>query len=63
MSEPVDACPICGALRMIAVCSAVVEYAVANDGDGGQDWSRREVDDDTSQPLQFRCEACGAVFR
>lgn len=33
-----------------------------NDGEGGQDWERNEVFDDTSEPLYFRCWKCEAEF-
>ena len=63
MSAPIDACPACGAAGLLAICRTVVEYAIANDGDGDQDWSRGEVDDDSSVPTAFRCGSCGVEFR
>jgi len=63
MSRPLDVCPNCGERTLIAVCSVVAEYAIANDGEADQDWSRRQVDDDTSQVQSVKCESCGAEFR
>lgn len=62
MSRPIDTCPACGEREIIAVCTVVAEYAVNNDGEGDQDWSRRTVDDDTSVPTSFRCDSCGLEF-
>jgi len=62
MSQTTDACPTCGERNLIAVCTVVAEYAVSNDGGADQDWSRRSVDDDTSQPTVFRCGSCLAEF-
>jgi len=62
MSQPTDACPSCGEHAIVAVCAVIVEYAVANEGEADQDWSRREVDDDTSEPTHFRCDSCGEEF-
>jgi len=63
MSRPLDVCPTCGKQSLIAVCTVVAEYAIANEGECEQDWSRREVDDDTSEPTLFRCDSCGVEFR
>lgn len=63
MTQPLDACPTCGERSLIAVCRTTAEYAIANEGECDQDWSRRAVDDDTSEPTVFRCESCGAEFR
>jgi len=63
MSRPLDVCPTCGERDLIAVCRTTAEYAIVNDGEADQDWSRREVDDDTSEPKLFRCDSCGAEFR
>jgi hypothetical protein len=62
VSKLLDECPRCECRGLIAVCSVTVEYGVTNDGEGGQDWSRREVDDDDSLPSRFRCGNCGAEF-
>jgi hypothetical protein len=43
---------------LVAVCSVIVDYDVNDDGDGGQDWDRSEVDDSSSEPLYFRCSSC-----
>jgi len=59
MSRPLDTCPTCGERSLIAVCRTTVEYAIANEG-GGQSWNRRDVDDDDSTPISFRCDSCGA---
>lgn len=61
MRKPVDICPGCGTRNLIAVCRTTVEYAVANE-QGGQSWARREVDDDDSKPMHFRCDSCGVEF-
>ncbi len=63
MSRPLDVCPACGERNLTAVCTVAVEYAIANDGEADQDWSRRAVDDDTSQVRSVKCEACGTEFR
>jgi len=63
MSQPLDTCPTCGERDLIAVCNVVVEYAIANEGENDQDWSRREVDDDTSETRYVRCDSCGAEFQ
>lgn len=63
MSRPLDACPNCGERDLIAVCTVVAEYAIGNEGEADQDWSRRTVDDDTSQVQSVKCDACGAEFR
>ena len=62
MKQPMDVCPACGERSLVAVCKTTVEYAVTNDGEGGQDWCRREVDDDYSTPSRFRCGNCGIEF-
>ena len=62
MSNLTDTCPQCGERTLIAVCTVVAEYAVTNDGETDQDWCRREVDDDTSEPVSFRCDSCGTEF-
>ena len=53
-----NCCPICGEDSIIAVCKVDVEYEVNDDGEGGQDWRRVYVDDDTSDPSYFRCDSC-----
>lgn len=62
MSKPIDACPACGERTLTAVCMATVEYSITNEGDSAQDWSRQDVDDDTSEPMSVRCDSCGAEF-
>jgi DNA-directed RNA polymerase subunit RPC12/RpoP len=63
MSKPIDECPACGGRHLIAVCRTTVEYDVTNEEGGcDQDWSRRQIDDDTSEPQSFRCGSCGAEF-
>lgn len=61
-TEPVDTCPACGERDLIAVCSVVVEYAIANEGEADQEWSRGKVDDDTSEVRSVRCDGCGTEF-
>jgi hypothetical protein len=56
-----DTCPSCGQNDLRAVCSVIVEYDIAGDGDE-QDWLRRDVDDDTSKVNYIRCAGCGAKF-
>lgn len=63
MSQPTDACPNCGERNLIAVCTVLAEYAVSNDGEADQDWSRWTVDDDSSHPTLIRCDSCGGKFR
>ena len=58
-SELCNTCPDCGSDTIIAVCTVDVEYMVEDDGEGGQDWVRYDVDDDTSDPSYFRCRSCG----
>ena len=62
MNPPIDVCPECGERTLIAVCTVVVEYAITNEGEGDQDWSRRKVDDDTSEVESFKCDSCKAEF-
>ena len=57
-----DTCPVCGEESLVAVCSVIVSYSVTNDGADGQDWERDEVDDDSSNPISFRCRECDAHF-
>jgi len=59
--EVLDTCPVCGEKDLVAVCNVIVDYTVTNE-DGGQDWHREEVDDDTSDPLYFRCGSCKTEF-
>jgi hypothetical protein len=61
MSEVIDVCPACGEQSLVAVCQVVVEYAITNDGEGGQDWEKGSdgVDDDSSDVTYIKCEACG----
>ena len=60
-AEVLDTCPVCDEQDLVAVCEVIVDYSVANE-DGGQDWHREEVDDDTSEPLYFRCGSCKTEF-
>ena len=62
MAHPIEICPNCGAPDLVAVCNVVVEYAILNDGYGGQDWERSEIDDDTSNPTHFCCNSCEKEF-
>ena len=59
MSQPLDVCPTCGERDLIAVCNVVVEYAIANEGENDQDWSPREVDDDTYDQIGAAIEILG----
>jgi len=60
---PIDICPKCGAMALVAYCSVITSYDVSNNGEGTQDWERREVYDDGSIPESFECAACGAEWR
>ena len=62
MSDCLDRCPACGERSLVAICTVIAEYAITNDGEDAQDWSRREVYDDTSEARSVSCEACGAEF-
>ena len=62
MTRPLDTCPHCGERALIAICTVIAEYAITNEGETDQDWSRQEIDDDTSVPQSVRCDACGAEF-
>lgn len=42
MSECLDRCPTCGERSLVAVCSVIAEYAITNEGEDSQDWSRRD---------------------
>lgn len=58
----VNKCPYCEG-DLTAVCSVVVEYAILDDGHGGQDWSRHldsdAVDDDSASVQYVECDSCG----
>ena len=60
-NELIESCPICGG-SIVACCDVPVEYAVTNDDEGGQDWTRLTVDDDNSSPNFFTCGECNTVF-
>lgn len=62
IARPIDTCPHCGESTLIALCTVIVEYSITNDGEADQDWSRQDIDDDTSVPQSVRCESCGAEF-
>jgi len=62
MTKLLDTCPTCGERNLTAICTVVAEYSIANDGGSDQQWTRRSVDDDTTEPTAFRCCHCGAEF-
>lgn len=60
--ELINSCPECGANDLVAVCQVFVDYSISDDGAGGQEWIREDVDDDSSQPVNFRCTSCQTFF-
>ena len=43
-------------------CDVPVKYAVKNNADGTQDWTREEICDDASVPFEATCNSCYTVY-
>lgn len=58
---PIDTCPVCGG-SIEAHCSVIATYDIDNNKEGKQDWTRVDIDDDSSEPEFFICVSCRTKY-
>ena len=58
----INVCPECGSNDLRVTCSVTADYYISDDGDGGQDWSRDKVWDETTEPQYVECLLCNALW-